>query len=82
MIDTKRIAELRENIRTGHLLVRGAGADVADLLALLADYEAALPLLEAVMAMPTEDKASGRRRFVYTDLIISQALTYKERSGG
>ena len=90
MIDAERIAELRENIRTGHLLVRGVGADVADLLAILSDYEAALPLLVLVKS----EKASQIRLDTQTIeeawaegesagiSILRAALAYKERSGG
>jgi len=100
-ITPERIAELRLWVAYGkaHDEVRAESASIsrtqeyykeraknwADLLAILLDHEAALPLLEAVKeASP----ASAERKFINDDGelmgqgkdILDEALAYKERS--
>ena len=81
----ERIAELRAKVNGVVNLKPGFGlstGDLTDLLAILASYEAALPLLEAaagarLFPAPTD----GRTCIDGHDKIIRAALAYRERSG-
>jgi len=79
-MNAKRLAELRNVIST-----EVNPRDESDLLAILSDYEAALPLLEAVRKAKVETREfylGDESDFSFDDMqkIIELALAYNERS--
>jgi len=91
MIDAKRIGELKSWLTFAKARIYLPDEDDrnarAELLAILSDYQAALPLLEAVeradMISNTKKHPGNYLHFIETDAekILDVAMTWKNRPG-
>ena len=73
-----RIRELRKKLSTPE---RMDGDDWSDVAAALDELAEARPLLERIMGATIVRKVGGWDGFLYGDLILSDAIDYRNRKG-